>query len=252
VSTPATSPSSARSALGAAALGRAGVALVLGVVALAPVAGWIWQALGQAAQPFPTDRLLELAGAHAVLAGTGGLAGIAAGIALGLAVTRPAGQALRPIAETLTALAQAVPPVVVVALALPALGFGWPPAALALLLYAVMPVTRATIAALEAVPTDARDAAVALGMTPAQVLRQVEAPLAWPLVLPAMRVAMVLATSTAAVGALAGAATLGTPIVIGLQNQNALMLLQGALATASLAFATDAALLALARFRPPG
>jgi len=227
--------------------GRALLALALGVAALAPVAGGLWQALGRDATPFPTDRLLELGGAHALLAGVGGLAGIVAGIAIGLAVTRPSGRALRPIAETLTALAQAVPPVVVVALALPALGFGWPPAALALLLYAVMPVSRATIAALEAVPTDARDAATAMGMTPLDVLRRIEAPLAWPLVLPAARVAMVLATSTAAVGALAGAATLGTPIVLGLQNQNELMLLQGAAATAALAFAADAALLAVAR-----
>lgn len=228
-------------------IGRAVLAAVLAVLAHAPVATALWRALGRDAAAFPSDRLVTLAVAHAGLALGGATLGVVVGLAIGLVVTRPGGVSLRPLAETLTAVAQAVPPVVVVALALPALGFGWPPAALALLLYAVMPVARAAIAALEAVPVDAREAAVAMGMTPGQVLRQVEAPLAWPLVLPAIRVAGVLATSTAAVGALAGAATLGTPIVLGLQNQNELMLLQGAAGTAALAFAIDAAVLALAR-----
>ena len=53
-----------------------------------------------------------------------------------------------------------------------------------------------------------------------------------------------LAIATAAVGALAGASTLGTPIVAGLQNQNTVPMLQGAAATAALAFLGDAALLA--------
>ncbi len=61
--------------------------------------------------------------------------------------------------DALGAAAQAVPPVVVVALAVPAFGFGPWPTALALLLYGLMPVLRATAAALEAVPPDARAAA---------------------------------------------------------------------------------------------
>jgi osmoprotectant transport system permease protein len=59
-------------------------------------------------------------------------------------------------------------------------------------------------------------------------------------------VAVVLAVATAAVGALAGAATLGTPIVLGLQNQNQVLVVQGAAATAALAFAAEGVLLALA------
>jgi osmoprotectant transport system permease protein len=89
-------------------------------------------------------------------------------------------------------------------------------------------------------------AAQAMGLTPGQVFREVEWPLAFPVVLLGVRVALVLAVATAAVGALAGATTLGTPIVIGLQNQNELYVLQGAAATAALAFIAEGLLASVA------
>ncbi|NKC33548.1 ABC transporter permease subunit [Falsiroseomonas selenitidurans] len=198
---------------------------------------------------FPAGRLLGLAAGHAGLALAGVVPAALLGLALGVLVTREAGRPLRPAADAFAAGAQAVPPVVAVALAVPAMGFGWGPTILALLLYGIMPVLRATVAALEAVPPEARQAAIALGYTPAGALRAVELPLAWPLVLDGLRVALVLGVATAAVGALAGAATLGTPIVLGLQNQNQLLVLQGAAATAALAFAAEGLLLALAPAR---
>jgi osmoprotectant transport system permease protein len=214
-------------------------AMGLALVALVP--GWFGG--------FPAARLAALAAGHAGLALAGVMPAALLGLALGVLVTRPSARALRPAADAFAAAAQAVPPVVVVALAVPAFGFGWGPTILALLLYGTMPVLRATVAALEAVPPDARLAAVALGFSPMGALRDVELPLAWPLVLDGLRVALVLAVATAAVGALAGAPTLGTPIVLGLQNQDHLLVLQGAAATAALAFAAEGMLLAVAPAR---
>lgn len=222
------------------------LALLLAALASPPVATRLGQAIGETASPFPADRLLSLGLAHGGLALAGALAAAALGVALGLWVTRAAGRGMRPAADAAAAAAQAVPPVVVVALAVPAFGFGLWPTALALLLYGVMPVLRATVAAVEAVPRDVRAAAEAIGMPPARILAEVEIPLAWPLILDGLRVALVLAVATAAVGALAGAATLGTPIVLGLQNQNQVLVVQGAAATAALAFAAEGALLAVA------
>lgn len=231
----------------------AALGLSLAALAAAPVASAAWGALGGTGRAYPTERLLGLAASHAAVALPGAALGALAGFGLGLAVTRPAGRALRPLADALVAAAQAVPPVVVVALAFPVLGFGAAPTLLALLLYAVMPVLRGTVAALEAVPPDAKDAAAALGFSPLRALREVELPLAAPVVLSALRVALATSVGTAAVGALAGAETLGTPIVLGLQNQNQLLVLQGAAATAALAFLADAALLTLgARMLPAG
>lgn len=216
------------------------LAVALGLLALPAVSAWL---MGGGQAPYPVARLLDLAADHAALALAGVLPAALIGLGLGIVVTRPGGLALRGGVDAAAAVAQAVPPVVVVALAVPAFGFGWAPTVLALMLYGIMPVLRATVGALESVPADARLAAEAVGLSPRQVLAEVELALAWPLVLDGLRVALVLAVATAAVGALAGAATLGTPIVIGLQNQNAVLVLQGAAATASLAFLAEALLL---------
>jgi osmoprotectant transport system permease protein len=222
------------------------LALLLATLAAPPAASLLGRAIGETAAPFPADRLLSLALAHGALALAGAVASGLLGVALGIWVTRAAGRGMRPAVDAAAAAAQAIPPVVVVALAVPAFGFGAAPTALALLLYGVMPVLRVTVSAIEAIPPEISAAARAIGMPPARILAEVEFPLAWPLILGGLRVALVLAVATAAVGALAGAATLGTPIVLGLQNQNQVLVVQGAAATAALAFAAEGILLLLA------
>jgi osmoprotectant transport system permease protein len=223
------------------------IGAVLALLAHPQFAALVWRLFGgRPLEAFPTDRLLTLAGSHAELALLAIIPASIAGIGLGVLVTRPSGAGLRPLTDTLAAAWQAVPPVVVVALAFPSLGLGAAPTVLALILYGVMPILRSTVAALESTPPDARAAAQAMGLTPGQIFREVEWPLAFPVVLEGVRVALVLAVATAAVGALAGAATLGTPIVIGLQNQNELYVLQGAAATAALAFFAEGALISTA------
>ena len=215
--------------------------LVLAGLSLPEVAGPLVRALGlQAGAPVPAGRLAWLARHHLVLALGGFLLAGGAGLALGILATRAAGASLRTSLDTLAAAAQAAPPVVV-ALALPVLGFGAPPILLALAAYGLMPVMRGTAGALATVPEEVRAAATAMGLTPAQTLLRVELPLAAGPILEALRVVLVLAVATAAVGALAGTQTLGTPIVVGLQTQNTLALVQGAAAAASLAFLADAA-----------
>jgi osmoprotectant transport system permease protein len=214
------------------------VALALAALADPAIASRLLGTAGK--PPVPIERLLDLAARHAGLALASVAVAATAGIALGLLVTRSAGAALRPLADTLAAALQAVPPVVVVALAFPVLGFGPAPTVLALVFYCLMPVLRGTVSGIEATPADVKEAARGMGLTPLQLIWRVELPLALPPVAAAVRVALVLAIATAAVGALAGAATLGTPIITGLQNQNELHILQGAAATAALAFLADA------------
>jgi len=229
-------------------LGLSGLAASL---ALPAVAASLVQAVGRGAKSaYPIARLLDWGASHALIAALAVVPASLFGVAVGIAVTRPGGRVLRPLTDRLVAASQAVPPVVVVALAFPVLGFGFAPTVLALMIYCVMPLLRGTVGALEAVPADAIEAARALGLTPAQILRDVELPLALPVVAETVRVALVLGIATTAVGALAGASTLGTPIIIGLQNQNEVAIVQGAAATAALAFLADALLIGLAHGRP--
>lgn len=222
------------------------LAALFAVLAGPDVAGWI---APSGSDPFGWGRLLDLTWRHALLALGGAAPACLLGAAVGLWVARPGGAPLRPLAESMAAAAQAVPPVVVVALAFPALGFGAAPTLLALTLYCLMPVTRAAAAAVDALPAAALEAARAVGMEERDILRGVVLPLVWPAIVPALRTATLLAVATAAVGSLAGADTLGTPVVLGLRTMNAALLLQGAAATAALAFALDGALsLAAGRF----
>lgn len=222
------------------------IGAVFALLAQARIAEPLWAALGGTVKvTVPGDRLLELAGEHLALALAAVVPSALAAIGLGIVVTRPrAGAAARALVDSAGAAAQAVPPVVVVALALPWFGFGPGPTVLALVAYGFLPVLRGTVAGIESVPSDVREAGRALGLTPGQILRRIELPLAAPVLAEALRIAVVLVIATASVGALAGTATLGTPIIAGLQNQNDLEVLQGAAATAALAFLADAGLLA--------
>lgn len=229
------------------ALGALGTGLVLASFSHPTVASAIVSALGETPRrALPLGYLGALALHHLILAGIGLAIVATTGIGLGILATRPGAASIRGTIDTVAAAAQAVPPVVVVALSLPVLGFGGPPTLLALVFYGLMPTLRGTVGAMEAVPADAREAAAALGLTARQTLTRVELPLASPAIVETLRTALVLAVAVAAVGALAGAATLGTPIVAGLQNQNTVPMLQGAAATAALAFLCDAAMMAVA------
>ena len=228
-----------------APLGFALTGLALAGASHPTVARWITEALGEPTRrPLSVERLLDLTRAHLALAGIGLALVAVLGIGLGILVTRRFAEPWRPAIDGLAAAAQAVPPVVVVALALPVLGFGGPPTLLALVAYGIMPVLRGTAGAITGVPPEVREAGRAIGLTRLQILARIELPLAAPAIVETLRTALVLAIATAAVGALAGASTLGTPIVAGLQNQNTVAMLQGTAATAALAFLADAALLA--------
>lgn len=162
------------------------------------------------------------------------------GIPLAIVVTRPGWDALRQLAESLSALGQTVPTFAVLALAVPALGFGWKPTLLGLILYGLLPVVGNSIAALAAVDRASQDAARGMGMTEWQQLLRVELPLAGPLILAGMRTSMVYNVGTATVGAALGAGGLGEPIINGLSQQNTALVLIGALLSALLALSLDA------------
>jgi osmoprotectant transport system permease protein len=154
-------------------------------------------------------------------------------------------------AESLAALGQTFPPVAVLAVAVPILGFGWAPALLALTLYGLLPVIGNTVAGLTQVPPAARDAAQGLGMTPAQRLCRVELPLALPAILAGLRISVVINTGTAAIASTVGADTLGSPIILGLNGNNIAYVLQGAIVLGLLAIVLDQAFGALARRAQP-
>lgn len=181
-----------------------------------------------------------------------GLVGLSSGIAVvggvlaGILVTREAGAEFKGIVQTLSAMGQTFPPVAVLALAVPLLGFGPTPAVVALTLYGLLPVVENTIAGLSQVPPAVREAAAGNGMTPLQILLYADLPLAAPVILAGVRTSVTINVGTAAIASTVGAKSLGLPIILGLTASNVAYVLQGAVLVAALAVSLDQILARLA------
>jgi osmoprotectant transport system permease protein len=179
--------------------------------------------------------------AHVLLVAAASSCAAALGIAIGVFVTRRTGRQFRPLFDSLLTAAQTVPPVAVLALCVPLIGFGFWPAFVALVLYAVLPIAQATAAGLAAVPRGLSEAAMAFGMPDFQRLTWVELPIAAPHIWAGLRSATLINIGTAAIASTVGANTLGTPIIVGLSGFNTAYVLQGAILVALLAWWVDAA-----------
>lgn len=177
--------------------------------------------------------------AHLGLVAAASLIATLVGVGLGILVSRPGGREFRRLVETLSAMGQTFPPVAVLALTVPVIGFGFWPALVALALYGVLPICENTISGLESVSPAAREAAEGLGMTARQRLVQVELPLVAPIVLAGIRTSVTINIGTAAIASTVGAVSLGAPIIIGLNGNNTAYILQGAVLVAGLAIVVD-------------
>lgn len=187
------------------------------------------------------EPFAELLWQHCKLVGLSSLISVALGIAAGIWITRPAGRQFRPLVQAVVAMGQTVPPVAVLALAVPVVGFGERPALIALALYGLLPVVQAAAAGLQSVPAPVRQAASGMGMSAWQCLWQVEIPLALPVWLAGIRTSVIINIGTAALASTVGAKTLGSPIIVGLSGFNTAYILQGALLVGMLAVVTDMA-----------
>ena len=169
------------------------------------------------------------------------------GVPAAVYATRPGNRAFLSLAEGLAGLGQTVPTLAILALAVPALGFGVAPTLLGLTLYGLVPIVSNGIAGLLGVNPAALDAARGMGMTGTQRFLKVELPLALPVWLAGVRTSTVFNVGTATVGAALGAGGLGAPIINGLSQQNTGLVLEGALLAALLALSLDALLSTLAQ-----
>jgi osmoprotectant transport system permease protein len=185
---------------------------------------------------------------HIVLVAVSTLVAAAIGIPLGvLAARRPV--LARPLVG-LANLAQTIPSLALFGFLIPLPligGIGTRTALVALTLYAVLPIVRTTIAGLNGIDPAVRECAVAMGMTPRQMLRTVELPLAAPSILAGVRVATVVGVGTATIASAIGAGGLGDYIFRGLAMVDPVVILAGALPAALLALVADGVLAVASR-----
>ena len=222
---------------------------VLGLAELKPLFAALFPELER--PMYEQDSFSSLMLAHVMLVGWSSSLAILVGMGAGIFVTRSAGREFKPLVETLAAAGQTFPPVAVLAVAVPLIGFGELPALIALALYGWLPVLQATLAGIGSVPQDIRETAEGLGMNSRQRLLRIELPLAAPVILAGIRTSVIVNIGTAAIASTVGAKTLGLPIIVGLSGFNTAYVIQGAVLVGLLAVTADLAFEALARRLSP-
>lgn len=213
------------------------VFLLFGMRLLRPLFAWAFPAT--VPPIYGDDSFWALFLSHAGLVALSSLAAAAIGVGLGIIATRVWGSEFRPLLEALATIGQTFPPVAVLALAVPAFGYGPVPTMIALTLYGILPILKNTLAGLGSVPAAVREAGEGMGLTRLALLRDVELPLAAPTILAGIRLSVVINIGTAAIGSTVGAVTLGNPIIGGLVTGKVAYVIQGAVVVGLFAIVTD-------------
>ena len=168
-------------------------------------------------------------------------------VTLGILVTRPSGAQFLPLSRTLVNIGQTFPPVAVLAVTVPLVGFGEKPTLIALFAYGLLPIFENTITGLKTTPPAVLESASGMGMSAGQRLWRVELPLALPLILEGIRLSLVINVGTATIGSTVAAKGLGEVIIAGLLSNNTAFILQGGLVTGLMAILLYDLLAALER-----
>ena len=181
------------------------------------------------------SKLLRWITRHLELAGISLLLAIAIGLPLGIIASRggPIGHAILGIVGVI----QTIPSLALLALLvpLPFFGISARTAIVALFLYGLLPIVRNTASGLQDIPKPLRESAIALGLTAGQRLRKIFLPLASRSILSGIKTSAVINIGTATLAALIGAGGLGEPIISGLNLNDHVTILEGAIPAALLA-----------------
>ena len=160
-------------------------------------------------------------------------------IPTGIALSRTKSKVVRGIVLGIANIGQATPAIGVIILLAIVWQTGYATALTALVIYSFLPVLRNTLIGLQQVDENVRESARGMGMTPNQVLRDVELPLAVPVILAGLRVAAVTVISITVVAAYVNAGGLGTIIFAGMSNDHTPKIWVGALAACGLSVGVD-------------
>lgn len=195
--------------------------------------------------------IVDLLGEHVAISviATAAAAVIALPIAIWLGHTGRGGA----FTVALSNVSRAVPTLALLTVfAVTPIGFGNEATTIALAIFAIPPILTNTYVGFREVDRDIKEAAGAMGMSAAQVIGKVELPLATPMMMTGIRTAGVQVVATATLAALVGGGGLGVLINLAFGQQDAGLLLAGALLVAGLALLTEALLVVLSRLVTPG
>lgn len=186
------------------------------------------------------SEIARVSGEHVVLVVLAVAIAVAVGAPLAIALTR------RPTWRRWTLatvnVVQTIPSLALFGVLLPIPligGIGKRTAIIVLALYALLPIMRNIVVGILGVDAGVRDSALAMGMTRRQILLHVEIPLALPMILTGLRIAIVTTIGTATIAAAIGGGGLGTFIFRGIATADISTVLAGAFPAALMAIIAD-------------
>jgi len=190
--------------------------------------------------------ILFLTGQHVSIVGVAVSLAILTGVPIGIAITQSKRAA--DVVLYIAAIIMTIPSIALFGMLIPLLsligsGIGYLPAVIAVLLYSQLPIIRNTYTAINNVDPALREAARGMGMKPLERLRRVELPLAVPVIMAGVRVAVVINIGITAIATYIGAGGLGTLISRGISQTDSRQLVVGALCVSLLAIVADYGLL---------
>ena len=179
-------------------------------------------------------------------------------IAIALVISLPVGvlsaryRKIYPPVTFVTGVLYSVPSLAMFAILVAAgISIGPTPVIIALVVYSLLILIRNTVAGLDSVPPETIDAARGMGLTDRQILVRVELPLALPIIVAGIRIAVVTIIGIATIGAYVNGGGLGKLIFDGINRQFPTMIIAGAVLATALAIVADLLLLAIERYLRP-
>ena len=179
-------------------------------------------------------------------------------IAIALVISLPVGvlsarySKIYPPVTFVTGVLYSVPSLAMFAILVAAgISIGPTPVIIALVAYSLLILIRNTVAGLDSVPPETIDAARGMGLTDRQILVRVELPLALPIIVAGIRIAVVTIIGIATIGAYINGGGLGKLIFDGINRQFPTMIIAGAVLATALAIVADLLLLAIERYLRP-
>jgi osmoprotectant transport system permease protein len=194
-------------------------------------------------RPFLIHELISLTGQHLFLVLISIAVAIVVAVPLGILISRR--ERLRSPILAFANVMQTIPSLALFGFLIPVPligGIGKRTAIVALILYALLPILRNTLVGIQSIDPAVRESAVAMGMTPRQLLWQVELPLASRTLIAGIRVATVTTIGTATIAAAIGGGGLGVFIFRGIASVDSTEILAGAIPAACMALLADGGL----------
>jgi len=195
------------------------------------------------------DKFILAVAQHLLLVGVPLAIGLGLGLPLGFLSSRSRWASIVLI-NTFNGL-RVIPSLAILFVAIPYFGLSFTSAAIALTLLVMPPILISTDVAFRSIDSAIQEAAKGMGLTPVQILWQVEIPLALPVIIAGIKTATVEAIASATLAAFIGAGGLGSFIVLGFSLYDKAILLVGAIPVAVLALIAEVSLGILQRYLKP-